>query len=141
MATNVDALDIARSRLRALGAEKPTSQMGQLRWTWQEVKAALEHGHSLTTVHRRLAEVGIDIPYRRLSLYIGRLRREEAANGSVAVAAPASQTVGPVAAPPSSPLQVRQSSERDPLANLRKLSTGRPGFHWDEAPPDKDKLF
>jgi len=139
---NLDSLDIARSRLRALRAEKPASQMGQLRWAWPEVKAALEHGHSLTTVHRRLAEVGIDIPYRRLSLYIGRLHREEAANvGSVAVAAPATQSVGPVAVPPGSPLQVRQSSGRDPLANLRKLSTGRPGFQWDEAPPDKDKLF
>jgi hypothetical protein len=142
MAKNVDSLDIARSRLRALRAEKPTSQMGQLRWAWPEVKAALEHGHSLTTVHHRLAEVGIEIPYRRLSFYIGRLRREEAENHrSLAAAAPAGQTVGRVAHQPSSPLQANQPGERDPLANLRKLSTARPGFQWDEAPPDKNKLF
>lgn len=54
MAKIVDSPDIARSRLRALRAEKPTSQMGQIRWAWPEVKAALEHGHSLTTVHQRL---------------------------------------------------------------------------------------
>jgi hypothetical protein len=142
MSKKVDSLDIARSRLRTLRAEKPSSQMGQLRWAWPEVKAALEHGHSLTTVHQRLAEVGIEIPYRRLSFYIGRLRREEAENhASRAAAAPAGQTVAPVAQQPSSPLQANQPGERDPLANLRKLSTGRPGFQWDEAPPDKDKLF
>jgi hypothetical protein len=136
MAKNVDPLDIARSRLRALRAEKPATQMGRLRWAWPEVKAALEHGHTLTTVHQRLAEVGIDIPYRRLSFYIGRLRREEAQNPvqrptPVAVVADTSRS-GP--AP-------QQGSQRDPLANLRKLSTARPGFQWDEAPPDKDKLF
>lgn len=146
MAKNVDSLDIARSRLRALRAEKPATQMGQLRWAWPEVKAALEHGHSLTTIHQRLAEVGIEIPYRRLSFYIGRLRREEAnSDGSAALAPPAQQTVGAiptaVPAPPSSPSRATQPSERDPLANLRKLSTARPGFQWDEAPPDKDKLF
>ena len=140
MAKNVDSLDIARSRLRALRAEKPTSQMGQLRWAWPEVKAALERGHSLMTVHQRLAEVGIEIPYRRLSLYIGRLRREETENHkSVAAAAP---PTGPVAPASSSPTtRANPAGHRDPLANLRKLSTGRPGFQWDEAPPDKDKLF
>ena len=141
MAKNVDSLDIARSRLRALRAEKPTSQMGQLRWAWPEVKAALEHGHSLTTVHQRLAEVGIEIPYRRLSLYIGRLRREEAENREPAPAAPAALPLGPISPRPTSPVPIDDAGERDPLANLRKLSTARPGFQWDEAPPDKDKLF
>ena len=140
MPKNVDSLDIARSRLRALRAEKPASQMGQLRWAWPEVKTALEHGHSLTTVHQRLAEVGIEIPYRRLSFYIGRLRREEAENRG-AVATAAGQPVGPTSPRPSSRSPVDQSGERDPLANLRKLSSARPGFQWDEAPPDKDKLF
>lgn len=144
MAKNVDSLDIARSRLRALRAEKPASQMGQLRWAWPEVKAALEHGHTLTTVHQRLTEVGIEIPYRRLSFYIGRLRREEAENGGASVAAaPDGQPVVPASPRSRSPLPVvvDQAGERDPLANLRKLSTARPGFQWDEAPPDKDKLF
>jgi hypothetical protein len=134
MAKTVDSLDIARSRLRALRAEKPASQMGQLRWAWPEVKAALDHGHSLTTVHQRLAEVGIEIPYRRLSLYIGRLRREEVENHG-------SRAAAPVVSAPNSSTSAHPPGERDPLANLRKLSTSRPGFQWDEAPPDKDKLF
>lgn len=65
--------------------------MNQLRWAWREVKAALEHGHSLTTVHQRLSEVGIGIPYRRLSFYIGRPRREEAENRGSTAAAPAAR--------------------------------------------------
>src|SRR4051812_33566240 len=138
MAKNVDSLDIARSRLRALRAEKPASQMGQLRWAWPEVKAALEHGHSLTTVHQRLAEVGIEIPYRRLSLYIGRLRREEADNhGPVAATVPAR----PAEPRPNPPIAANQPADRDPLVTLRRLSTGRPGFRWEVAPPDRDKLF
>jgi hypothetical protein len=150
MSKNVDSLDFARSRLRALRAEKPATQMGQIRWAWPEIKAALEIGHSLTTVHSRLAEVGIDIPYRRLSFYIGRLRREEAGNSrladtSLAVTAP--ENLRPIPVPrsgtvvPSGPVLDQRPADRDPLANLRKLSNNRPGFQWDEAPPDKEKLF
>jgi len=142
MAKKLNSLDIARSRLHALRAEKPASQMGQLRWAWPDVKAALDHGHSLTTVHQRLAEIGVEIPYRRLSLYIGRLRREQAENlqASPATAA-AGQLASPLANRSGPPSAANHPVVRDPLANLRKLTTGRPGFHWDEAPPDKNKLF
>jgi hypothetical protein len=68
MAKNVDSRQNTLDRLRALRAEKPISQMGQIRWAWPEITAALALGHSLTTVHQRLQEVGIQIPYRRLSL-------------------------------------------------------------------------
>ena len=151
MAKNVDSPEIARSRLRALRAEKPATQMGQIRWAWPEIRAALDMGHSLTTVHQRLAEVGIDIPYRRLSFYIGRLRREQnqSPNAIPSAAQPVPAAVytdsGPVSASAARPTgesaRNNRTAERDPLANLRKLSNNRPGFQWDEVPPDKDKLF
>jgi len=94
MAKNVDSHQNTVDRLRALRAEKPITQMGQIRWVWPEITAALALGHSLTTVHQRLQEVGIQIPYRRLSLYIGRLRREDAARPPVPET-PFSDTVVP----------------------------------------------
>jgi hypothetical protein len=154
MAKIVDSHQDTLSRMRALRTEKPTTKMGQVRWAWPEISAALSCGHSLTTVHQRLQEVGIQIPYKRLSLYIGRLRREAAADPPVAVASvsdagvrresPApiygSNPPAPVSAPAigSDP---EQPAGRDPLANLRKFANMRVGFEWDEAPPDKDKLF
>jgi hypothetical protein len=152
----VDSRQNSLDRLRSLRAEKPLTQMGQIRWAWPEIKAALALGHSLTTIHQRLHEVGIQIPYKRLSLYLGRLRREEGTEPASPVVAP-SDIVAPVEtrklipcpAPPraaSDPDTITVSHPEapvahDPLANLRKYANTRPGFHWDEAPPDKNKLF
>lgn len=156
MAKTVDSQQNALNRLRALRAEKPATQMGQVRWAWPEISAALSCGHSLTTVHQRLQAVGIQIPYKRLSLYIGRLRREAAAHPPVP-ATPVSdtgvipETPAPIQTPaPPAPISASATISgshpeepvgRDPMANLRKFANTRPGFHWDEAPPDKDKLF
>ena len=154
MSKNMDSRQNTLDRLRALRVEKPVTQMGQIRWVWPEITAALALGHSLTTVHQRLQEVGIQISYRRLSLYIGRLRREDAARSPVPVTA-FSDIAAPIngPTPPPVPLQSIASPEtitephaeepagRDPLANLRKYANSRPGFQWDEAPPDKEKLF
>jgi hypothetical protein len=151
MAKALDQIDPALARLRALRAEKPLTQAGQVRWAWPEIKAALAVGHSLKTIHQRMAEAGIRIPYRRLSYYLTRLRREEG-QSPTPLAAPPTPNVTPsdhrspsVAVPPTAPHSDAapgpNPAARDPLANLRKLSDRRPGFHWDEAPPDKNKLL
>ena len=156
MAKIVDSSQNALDRLRTLRAEKPATQMGQIRWAWPEISAALARGHSLTTVHQRLNEVGIQIPYKRLSLYIGRLRREDAGRPPVP-ATPASDIQVRIEAPTPVPSRTpvtpfsrsdriadsnaEEAAARDPLANLRKYANTPPGFQWDEAPPDKDKLF
>ena len=64
MAKTVDSRQNALNRPRALRAEKPATQMGQIRWVWPEISAALSMGHSLTTIHQHLHEVGIEIPTR-----------------------------------------------------------------------------
>jgi hypothetical protein len=143
MGKPVPSLEQARNRLRALRAEKPATAGGQIRWAWPEIKAALDVGHSLKTVHERLTEVGIELPYRRLSHYVTRLRREEteqAVHFSAQRDRVAAETPG-TTEPKSAPEPAAEPNGRDPLANLRRLSTSRPGFRWDEGPPNKDKLF
>jgi len=130
MVKNVDSSKLDPTRLRALRAEKPASQMGQVRWAWPDIKAALACGHSLTTIHRRLEEIGIPVSYRRLSFYIGRLRQEERNNPATVLPPVPDMPAGTDTAPPA----------HDPLANLRKYGKP-PGFEWDESAPDKNKLF
>src|SRR5579864_6332581 len=69
------------TRLRNLSAEKPTTKMGQVRWLWPEIQVARAAGHTLQLIHKRLNEAGIEIDYRTLSLYIGRLERQQARLG------------------------------------------------------------
>lgn len=51
-------------RLRALQDEVPKTRIAVVRLVWSEVKAALNRGHSLKSVHQRLTEAGIGITYR-----------------------------------------------------------------------------
>ncbi len=142
MAKAVDSASTDLSRLRALRGEKPATQMGQVRWAWPDIKAALELGHSLKTIHQRLNESGIPIGYRTLSLYLGRVRRQGTGK-------PAPQMSGRSTSPiprPADPeydagSSTKPSVKRDPLANLRELNRKRPGFHFDEGPPDLKKLI
>jgi len=63
--TTVAVFDI--KRLRALQDEVPKTRIALVRLVWSDVKAALNRGHSLTAVHQRFADAGLDITYRRLS--------------------------------------------------------------------------
>jgi hypothetical protein len=65
------------SRIRKLRDESPTTIMGWLRLAWPDIKAALDRHVALKTIHQHLNDAGISISYPRLSLYIGRLRREQ----------------------------------------------------------------
>ena len=65
------------SRIRKLRDDSPTTVMGWVRLAWPEIKDALERHVALKTIHKRLNEAGLPISYPRLSLYVGRLRREE----------------------------------------------------------------
>ncbi len=112
--------EIDLSRLAGLRQEKPATLMGLIRLAWPDIEAALACGHTLKTVHERLNEGGIEIGYRRLSLYLGRLRRKGA--------------VGEARRPPSRP-------KRDPLANVRDRTQRRPGFQFDDQPADESKLI
>jgi Family of unknown function (DUF5338) len=143
MAKAVDSASTDLSRLRALRGEKPATRMGQIRWAWPDIKAALELGHSLKTIHQRLHESGIQISYRTLSLYLSRVRKKEAGKpGSQIASQSASLPVLPSAeSEVNKEASSKPLSKRDPLGSLRELNQKRPGFHFDEGPPDLSKLI
>jgi hypothetical protein len=66
------------SCLHALQSQRPDKPMGQVRWAWAEINAALNAGHTLKVVHQRLGQDGVVIPYSTLARYVNRIRCEEA---------------------------------------------------------------
>lgn len=125
------------SRIQKLRDDSPTTVMGWIRLAWPDIKAALDRHVALKTIHKRLNEAGIPISYPRLSLYVGRLRREEegkTATRSVEKAAAETLEHRPVkdAAP---------AQHRDPLDNFRERTSNRPGFDFRPGPPDEDELI
>ena len=61
---------------RALKTEKPRSKIAFFRGLYPEIVAALSIGHTLSDIHKRLVEDGIEISYPLLRNYINRIRRE-----------------------------------------------------------------
>ena len=127
--------------LSTLPGLRPDTKAGQIRWLWPEISAALSAGHTLKEVWRELSRDGIEIRYPRLRLYVAQLRRTSPigtgpGNRPSEVAATAAETPAarrvPVAA---------ASAPNDPLANLRERLANRPGFQYDERPPDISKLI
>src|SRR5689334_19082240 len=109
------------SPLRDLSAEKPATKMGQIRWAWPEIQAALAAGHTLRSVHRCLDAIGIAIGYRTLSLYIGRLEREQALAEPTAAAQPRKTGSPAQLAVPIAPVAAgRREIAEDPFANIRR---------------------
>jgi hypothetical protein len=121
--------------------------MGQIRWAWPEIKAALAAGHTLQRVHKRLEEIGIAVGYRTLSLYIGRLEREQARTGSQELITAPRQaektefTVGSamLLAQPGEPIG---ETAQDPFANIRREreKKKRAGFAYDAFSTNKNLL-
>src|SRR6516165_10686613 len=124
-------------RLHDLSAEKPTTKMGQIRWAWPEIQAALAAGHTLQRVHERLDEIGIEIDYRTLSLYIGRLERKQALEHSrrITAAQTAEKTEPPASlrGTQSSSVTVSLPPAQDPFANIRREREKKKGaaFEFD----------
>ena len=75
--TGTDKTEGVLESIRKLKDEKPKSLMGQIRWMLPDIEAALDSGHSLTDIHAMLNKHEIEIPYKQLSLYLGRIRRQE----------------------------------------------------------------
>src|SRR6266478_6092458 len=75
----VHAIQTSRLSLehfRALKTEKPRSKIAFFRGLYPEIVAMLSIGHTLSDIHKRLVEDGIEISYPLLRNYINRIRRE-----------------------------------------------------------------
>jgi hypothetical protein len=127
------------NRLAALREENPRSLMAYIRFAWPEIRAALDRGHTLKAVHQRLQECGINIGYRHLSSYVGRLRQQD--RRSDMPSPPIAGRKAGVAEPPERPAAVRESNPNDPLANVRERTKKRPGFNFSDEPADEEKLI
>jgi hypothetical protein len=137
------------ARLNALARRKPIRKSAQIRWLWPEISETLAAGHTIGDVRRELALAGLEISYSKLRTHIGRLRKAPQSKPAhncdmdsptgVLDAAPAGSrpSVRPVG-PTSTSVNAAQY---DPLANLRDRLTRRPGFKYDDRPPDEKKLI
>jgi hypothetical protein len=117
--------------IEALALEKPTQLMAQLRAVWPQVQQALEAGHTLRLIHKRLNMAGVEISYKRLIVYRGRIERRKQG-----AAAPASaNTPSPSRTSDNTPLAF------DPLANFRAQEQKRVPWQYPSGPPDESKLI
>ena len=126
--------------IRKLRHQRPKSLMGQIRWMLPDIEAALDSGHSLTDVYAMLNKHGVAISYKQLSLYIGRIRREEEKRprrGRIAErsAPPPDRGLNPLTSNEDSLTTSSTSADEkvpllktDPLANLKQKKPTIPTF-------------
>jgi hypothetical protein len=124
--------------IERLASRRPKTKIGQIRWCWPEILAALEGSHSLKEVSEELGRDGIELSYSKFRSYVARIRKAHRPE------APAERALGAITPYANVDSQRRSEtsiSARDPLANLRERIASRPGFEYDESPPDENKLI
>jgi hypothetical protein len=135
--------------LSALPAHRPARKSAQIRRLWPEISEALAAGHTIGDIRRELALDGLEISYSNLRTHVARLRRsrplQPIVNRHDAPTAPPPTNVpagASPAVPPTNPAScTAEAAPYDPLANLRDRLTRRPGFEYDDRPPDEKKLI
>ena len=127
----------------ALSQEDPKRHLSLIREGWPEIKAAIEHGHTLKVIHQRLERGGVPITYRSFTRYVRRLRKEFAiakAGEPRPTVEDGARTAASATEPQPPPTQ--EDPFHDPYATIRERLNGKPsGFHWDEDDHDADKLL
>src|ERR1017187_4461966 len=137
------------THLNALPARQSARKSAQIRWLWPEISEALAAGHTIGDIRRELALDGLEISYSNLRTHVARLRRsrplQPIVNRPDAPTAPPPTNVpagASPAVPPTNPAScTAEAAPYDPLANLRDRLTRRPGFQYDDRPPDEGKLI
>jgi len=138
--TSPDQLDLAR--LRALGRKKPRTKAAQVRQAWPEIRDLLAAGHTLKDICAWLNEIGIEIGYARLSDYVNQLRKAQTDSPENRTVVQTPPTILPPLVTPQTAGTLKpekKSSKRDPLANLHRSETKRPGFQYRAAEPADEK--
>jgi hypothetical protein len=135
--------------LNALPAHRPARKSAQIRWLWPEISEALAAGHTIGDIRRELALDGLEISYSNLRTHVARLRKSHPhqlmvnRRGEPPASPPTDVPAGaPPAVTPTNPAaRAAKGVPYDPLANLRDRLTRRPGFQYDDRPPDEKKLI
>jgi hypothetical protein len=128
------------SHLSALLEGRPKTKSGQIRWLWPNIKAALRDGHQLKHVWECLVQDGVNLSYSKLRWYVARLRKLEAAGADLPGDGTEPEVTRALGALPNGASN-SDTPKRDALANLRDRMNKRPGFEFDERPPDEKKLI
>jgi hypothetical protein len=124
-------------RVAELRSATPRTTIAQIRLAWPEIEAALERGHSLKDVHSSLKESGIEIEYRTLSEYIGRIRRAHLRLEPQRRALTHALVISKGTAAP-------ENCERratDAMADFQQRTNRRTIFEFKPCPPDESKLI
>ena len=119
--------------IEALASEKPTQLMAQLLAVWPQVQRALQAGHTLRLIHKRLNMAGLPISYKRLIVYRGRIERRKK-KGPAPSVSPNTQLAArsPDITPPAF----------DPLANFHaQEEKKRLAWQYRAGTPDESKLL
>lgn len=106
--------DQIKSAIRALTAETPRSKTGLLRSLLPEIEDALAAGHKLKAVWEKLTANGVQITYTQFCLYLKRVRSTALGHRKKS----------------GSQVKRMDAEEFDPLHNVRRRETARPGFHY-----------
>ena len=135
----------ARTRLAALREKKPPRKAARIRSLWPEIKAALDNGHNLKSISECLADDGIAVTFRELSVYVGRLRKKPINPADLQAASDGAirGSIVSTAVPPSTSTTAGRSEQgsRDPLANVREKQKKRTGFHYRPELADPKELI
>ena len=131
MGTETPSDKRALSAIEALAREKPTQLMAQLRAVWPQVQQALDAGNTLRLIHKRLNMIGVEISYKRLIVYRGRIERRKKGPAPPPSSITPSTANSPESMPPAF----------DPLANFRAQEQKRVGWQYPSGPPDESKLI
>jgi hypothetical protein len=134
--------------LKALPKRRPVRKSAQIRWLWLEIREALAAGHTINDLWEELARDGLAISYSKLRTYVARLRKADQQRAVDSgpdpriVTSPGTWTEVPSGGqPPKRGNRGVEPTGYDPLANLRERLTRRPGFNYDDRPPDEKKLI
>ena len=129
----------AQTRLAALGEKKPRSKAAQIRLLWQEIKTALDKGHTLKAVCECLEADGLKMSIYTLGSYVARMRRSSPKTAQPLAAVPILGTLGVGEGERSNGIGEQERS--DPLENVRKSQAKRPAFDYRPELADPDKLI
>ena len=135
--------------LNELPGHRPARKSAQIRWLWPEISEALAAGHTIGDIRRELALDGLEVSYSNLRTHVARLRKSHPhqlivnRRGEPPASPPTDVPAGaPPAVTPTNPaIRAAKAVPYDPLANLRDRLTRRPGFQYDDRPPDEKKLI
>jgi hypothetical protein len=135
-------LQNARARLALLREKKPPTKAAQIRALWPDIKAALDAGHSLTSVCECLEADGINITVPALGSYITRIRRKSLKPAaSTATATIESGTRRNYPGELAETADPKREKSFDPLANIRERQAKHSRFDYRPELADPKELI